>query len=195
MRVTIKIVCGTILALPLIGFVAFKVSEHRYLKGFLPPAYGSVVLEDKTSLVAGFGPGGHDAVLAFFRLSDDVASVISHKGQTWLQEAENTIELRRSKQSGEWISTPLTGSQFAWADELNCEAEGSDWWTASHTGHLCPGIAAYLRGYGFLDKLDISKTAAVDAILRSKGAYISKRQLGYLIVAPEQRLVVFAHAG
>lgn len=195
MRTAIKIILATILALPLAAFVAFKVMEVRYLKGFLPPDYGTIVLEHKTSLVVGFGPGGHDALLVFFRLSDGVADKIARGGLNWLQVAEKSVQLRRSKIAGEWVKTPLPDKTFAWTGKANCEAENSDWWTASHTDHSCPGIAAYLRGYGFLDKLDVSKTEAVDRILQSGTAYVSKRRVGYLIVAPEQGLVVFAHAG
>ncbi|MEP1328531.1 hypothetical protein, partial [Pseudophaeobacter sp.] len=57
------------------------------------------------------------------------------------------------------------------------------------------GAIQYLRGYGFFDKLDVSKTELVDEILRSEGAFISRRRVGYLIVAPERNLVIFAHAG
>ena len=195
MRTAVKIIFSAILVVPFVAFISFKITEKRYLKGFLPPAYGTIVLEHETSLVAGIGPGGHDAVLAFFRLSDDVADKIAIGGSSWLQEAETSVQLRRSKISGEWLSTPLTNKTFAWADESNCEPENSDWWTASHSGHSCPGIAAYLRGFGFLDKLEVSKTETVDTILQGEMAYISKRQVGYLIVAPERRLVVFAHAG
>lgn len=195
MRITIKIILGTILVLLLAAFGAFKINEVRHLKGFLPPDYGTIVLEDETSLVAGFGPGGHDAVLAFFRLSDDVADKIAIGGSNWLQEAEKSVQLRRSKIAGKWLNTPLTSKTFAWTDKANCEPGNSDWWTASHTGHSCPGVAAYLRGHGFLEKLEVSKTEAVNAILQGETAYISKRRVGYLIVAPERRLVVFAHAG
>ncbi len=195
MRKAFKIVLGVVLALPVIGFIAFKVTEARYLKGFLPPAYGHVDLHDKTTLVAGFGPGGHDAVLASFRLSEEIASLIAIEGETWLQDAEESVELRRSTQAGEWIPTPLTGEFYAWANAANCASEMSDWWTASHTGHACPGISAYLRGNGFLDRLGVSKTKLVDEILQGEGAFISKRRVGYLIVAPERNLVIFAYAG
>ena len=195
MRTSVKIILGAILAVPMVAFVSFKITETGHLKGFLPPAYGTIVLEHKTSLVAGIGPGGHDAVLAFFRLSDDVAEKVAIGGLSWLQDAETSVQLRRSKISGEWLSTPLVKNTFAWANKSNCEPENSDWWTASHSGHSCPGIAVYLRGYGFLDKLEVSKTEAVDTILQGEMAYISKRRVGYLIVAPKRRLVIFAHAG
>lgn len=195
MRKALKIVLGLILTLPIISYIAFKAAEVRHLKGFLPPAYGQVNLEDKTTLIAGFGPGGHDAVLAFFHLSEEVASLVSLEGEVWLENAEDSVEFRRSVQVGEWIPTPLTGDVFAWTNASNCDSDVSDWWLASHTGHSCPGIAAYLRGYGFLDELDVSKTELVDKILRSEGAFISKRRVGYLIVAPDRNLVIFAHAG
>ena len=195
MRRAFKIVVGVVLALSVIGFIAFKATEVRHLKGFLPPAYGHVDLEDKTTLVAGFGPGGHDAVLAFFHLSEEVASLMAVEGKVWLQDAEKSVELRRSVQVGEWISTPLTGEVYPWASASNCAPDVSDWWVASHTGHSCPGIAAYLREYGFLDPLDVSKTVLVDEILQGEGAFISRRRVGYLIVAPERNLVIFAHAG
>ena len=195
MRKAFKIVLGVIPALPVIGFIALKATEVRHLKSFLPPAYGHVELEHKTTLVAGFGPGGHDAVLAFFHLSEEVASLMTLEGKVWLQDAESSVELRRSVQAGEWNSTPLTGEVYTWANAANCAPEMSDWWVASHTGHSCPGIAAYLRGYGFLDKLSASKTKIVDEILHAEGAFISRRRVGYLIVAPERNLVIFAHAG
>lgn len=195
MRKAFKIVLGVVLALPVIGFIAFKATEARHLKGFLPPAYGHVDLLEKTTLVAGFGPGGHDAVLAFFRPSEEIASLITVEGEVWLQDAEDSVELRRSVQADEWIPTPLTGEVYAWANAANCTSEMSDWWTASHTGHACPGISAYLGGYGFLYKLGVSKTELVDEILQGEGAFISRRRVGYLIVAPERNLVIFAHAG
>ncbi len=193
-RVIKRIFLG-LMALILVGIISWKVGERRYLIGFLPPAFGGVTLEGTTSFVAGFGPGGHDATLAFFRLPDEVASSILIEGIGWLQSAETSVEKSRAKQAEEWSATPLDGTAFAWANESNCQIELSDWWTASHTGHSCPGIAAYLRGYGFLDRLKVSKTEAVDQILFGGGAYISKRRVGYLIVAPEQGLVVFAYAG
>lgn len=197
MRKVFKIVLAVVLAVPVpvIGFIAFKATDVRHLKGFLPPAFGHVDLEDKTTLVAGFGPGGHDAVLAFFRLSEEVASLIEFGGEVWLQDAEKSVELQRAVQADEWISTPLTGEVYAWVNAANCASEMSDWWGASHTGHSCPGISAYLRGYGFLDKLGVSMTELVDKILQGEGAFISRRRVGYLIVAPERNLVIFAHAG
>lgn len=196
LRKALTICLGVLLALPIIGFFAFKVAEVQYLKSFLPPAYGQVVLEDRTTLTAGFGPGGHDAVLAFFRLSDEVAQLVSLEGEAWLQVAEKSLKLTRSVQVGEWVSTPLSGDLYSWAHNASsCAPEKSDWWLASHTGHSCPGIAAYLRGYGFLDKLDVSKTELVDQILNSEGAFVSRRRVGYLIVAPERNLAIFAHAG
>ncbi|MCI5100738.1 hypothetical protein [Phaeobacter italicus] len=195
MRKALKTVLGLVLTLLIIGFIAFKATEVRHLKGFLPPAYGHVDLEDKTTLTAGFGPGGYDAVLAFFRLSEDISSLVLLEGEAWLQDAEKSVELRRSVQVGEWISTPLAGEVYPWASASNCAPDLSDWWVASHTGHSCPGIAAYLRGYGFLDQLDVSKTVLVDEVLQGEGAFISRRRVGYLIVAPERNLVIFAHAG
>ncbi|MCY4181222.1 MAG: hypothetical protein OXD48_13295 [Litoreibacter sp.] len=195
MRKAFGIVLSVVLVLPVIGFVAFKATEIRYLKGFVPPAYGHVDLEDKTTLVAGFGPGGHDAVLAFFHLSEEVASLMAAEGVVWLHDAETSVELRRSTQADEWITTPLTGEVYSWAYAANCSSEIGDWWLVSHTDHTCPGISAFLRGYGFLDELSVSKTELVDEILQSEGSFISRRRVGYLIVAPERSLVIFAHAG
>jgi len=73
--------------------------------------------------------------LAFFRLSEEVASLVSLEGEVWLQNAENSVELWRSVQVGEWISTPLTGEVYAWANASSCASDVSDWWVASHTGH------------------------------------------------------------
>lgn len=117
------------------------------------------------------------------------------EGKDWLQDAESSVELRRSAQAGAWNSTPLTGEVYAWANAANCASGISDWWLVSHTGYACPGIAAYLRGYGFLEKFSVSKTKLVDEVLQAEDAFISRRRVGYLIVAPERNLVIFAHAG
>ena len=142
-------------------------------------------------MVAGIGPGGHDAVLAFFELPDEIAHAMLEGGKYWLQDAESSVENRRARQHGEWLTTPLDATSFAWTDTENCQSE----WNPPHAGHSCPGIAAYLEGYGFLRKLSLSKTEVVDEILFDEGSYISKRRVGYLIVSPENGLVVFAHAG
>lgn len=60
---------------------------------------------------------------------------------------------------------------------------------------LAQDFAPTFVGYGFVDKLDVCKTEFVDEILNSEGAFVSRRRVGYLIVAPERNLVVFAHAG
>lgn len=187
----IRVVFSGLAALMLIGFVSFKFAERVHLKGFLPPAFGNVSVLSTTSFVAGFGPGGHDAVLAFFKLPSDVASILTKEGIDWLQSAESSVMQRRARQEGDWIPTPLNGSSFEWTNAKNCQSE----WNPPHAGHSCPGIAAYLEGYGFLGRLSTSQTEVVDEILFSEGSYISKRRLGYLIVSPQRRLVVFAHAG
>ncbi len=187
----IKVFFGGLVTLALMGFVSLKIAERRHLKGFLPPAFGNVTVLGTTRLVAGLGPGGHDAVLAFFELPDDVASIMMREGVGWLQSAETSAKYGRARQEGEWISTPLNSTSFAWTNAKNCQSE----WNPPHAGHVCPGIAAYLEGYGFLGKLAVSKTEVVDEILFTEGSYISKRRVGYLIISPQKRLVVFAHAG
>ena len=192
LKVISLVIFGLFLAAFTFSNIASRIAERQYLEGLVPPAYGSVKLQSTTSLVTGVGPGDFDAQLAFFTLPSDTASLISKGEVSWLEQADLPARGRRSARDGEWFPTPLAKTSFAWMDEENCTSGER---MVPYAGHSCPGIAAYLSGYGFLDKLAVSKSRIVDEILLGEGSYISQRQAGFLIVSPERRLVLFAHAG
>ena len=192
-------VTALILTLPIVLVITiseiWNALESRYYEGFLPPAYGNASLLRQSSFSAGFGPGGYDAVLAFFSLSNDVALSVVDEGANWLERAETSVDLRRAKQATPWANTPIDQAVFTWASPQSCMADYGHWQTDVRDGHSCPGVASYFGGYGFNGELTISDTEAVNDVLFSEGAFILKRRVGYLIVAPQRQLVIFMHAG
>lgn len=167
----------------------WRMSENRRLADLLPSVYGEVTVRFKSSAAFGPGPGGYDVILVVYSLTEDIAAAMAEGGAEWLEQADYSANRPESQRLGSWLPTPIDGRYVDWADSRECATPSTD------GRHACPGVAAYLGGYDFLEEIPVRMTQEIDSYLFRPGSYISKRRLGYLIVSPKAQTAIFVHAG
>lgn len=166
----------------------WKIFEYRFYLSQLPKELGVWHITHLTTATYGFGPGGESRGFVLFALPQSTADEILELGTGWF---EQLAPFDRSFDRLEWATTPFSPEEVHWTTQKGCDL--SDWWTEAGAGHVCPGIAAFVRGFGFLYDLDPDVTAFVDQSVFSEGAYVLEGRSRLILVDPKRRYVVYAY--
>lgn len=129
----------------------------------------------------GFGPGGNEAGIRFYPLSEDVSSRIQSGGVSYLDHLPpNEDQASRSWRGSytQWSETPIRGDH--WRPDAN-------------TGLL--NVVDYICAYGFCIDIPPDRLRQANEIVSKPGSFYARGRIGTIVVSPKQKLVLYFYNG
>lgn len=170
-----------LMAIIISPFLIFKFYERRYTLSYVPDALqvSSISYDNEKSW--GFGPGGNEAGIVVYPLSEQVAHQISQQGIKFFNTLPDNIdqEIRDWRGDfGPWSRTPVIPDKQNWS--------GTE-------GKL--NIYDYICAYGFCIDIDKAVEKQATEIVNSKGNYYAYGRIGLIVVSPQKKVVLFMFNG
>lgn len=177
-RVYFFLILSMLIASPI---AAFKIYERGFKLSVVPDALqvSSISYSEEESW--GFGPGGNEAGIRVYPLSEKIANQITKRGIEFfnnLPANKNQQERRWRGQYGSWNETPIKEDRY-WKQK-----EGEDL-----------EIYDYICRYGFCIKIDDTVVGQVTDIINSEGNYYAYGRIGLIVVSPSKKLVIYMYNG
>lgn len=169
-------------ALILGPYGAFKVYEHRLQLSVVPDALRVTGMSYNKEASWGFGPGGNEAGFRAYRLPDDVAIEIEHKGMAFFE----TMPPNQDQDSRGW-----RGQYMQW--KATPVAPDDAWKPRQDTGRL--DVDDYVHRYACCIEVDARLIEQAEAIVNSPGSYYAHGRIGLIVVNPKSRLVLYLYNG
>lgn len=129
----------------------------------------------------GFGPGGNEAGIRFYPLSDEVSSKVGRGGINYLQQLPpNKDQASRSQRGSytQWSETPIRGDH---------------WKLDANTGLL--NVIDYICAYGFCIDIPPDRLRQANKIVNKPGSFYAIGRIGIIVVSPKERLVLYFYNG
>lgn len=168
-------------------WIAWEVYSYRAEMARIPQNLSIEYTVYENEEAWGFGPGGNETGLTLYRLNgEDAARLLKLAHGPSESELIRAVMGRRPdrRDYGTWRPTPIDPS----AEDFL--------WDREHIKGNPARIADFLGHYGFTIEVDPKIAAGVDRIINAPGAYYAPGRGGTLIiVAPREKLVIFAYAG
>jgi hypothetical protein len=169
-------------ALVAIPYFAFKNYEQEFLFSIVPDALKVKSISYREEESWGFGPGGNEAGIRIYPLSEQIASEISQRGIEFF----NNLPPNQDQQSRDWrgryenwSETPIRANE-RWKWNLN-------------TAKL--DIYDYIGTYGFSIDIKPEVVAQANEIVNSAGSYYAYGRIGLIVVCPGKKLVLYLYNG
>jgi hypothetical protein len=171
----------------LIGFLAFapvaayKSYERRFYLSHVPDALAVSTITYELQESWGFGPGGNEAGILVYPLSDEVARQVERGGVQFLQSMpRNQNQETRGWQGNyeTWLETPGANPQ---------------WKPDAKTGRL--NVMDYICVYGFCIDVAPEVVAEANEIVNSAGSYYAQGRIGIIVVSPKKKKVLYFYNG
>lgn len=170
-----------ILAPALVVWGAYAINEYQWRMDFVPDDLRPTGIDYAKQKSWGFGPGGYDYAVVVYPMPEETARQIAEEGVAFFARGENVV-LRKGRFATsfvDWKETPLTVER--------------------HTYDGKPPTQVYLG----IDRIDYDErtpfpawvTELFDRTVREPGSYYAKGRLGYAIVSPKERKIIYFHAG
>jgi len=163
-----KFLVGCCVTLVLIAYIAYTVFEQRWYLSLIPAdiqTAGTLRISSETGGIKGCG-------IAVFRLAPESQQAILREGLQFFEHARQARgHVDAYNSYGVWSTTPIVGGL----------TERSE-------------FAVLLLGMSCAS-LDESLVEQISTAVNSSGSYYAKKPEGGLLVAPAERLVVFAFWG
>ena len=174
---------GTLAVSIMVCVIGWETLQYSWYQSLLPAGIEAPLVEYKRFRNYGFGPGGDEAGLIVYRMSERSARLLERDGIDHLLRAAEAEPGRSRRTYWEWRATPVVLDRR---------------WT-SHGEHSCgrePSIGSVVDYADFRCGLRPSVVDRIDRIVFASGAYYaSGRGSSMIIVAPRERLVVLAYNG
>ena len=140
----------------------------------------------------GFGPGGNEAGVIVYALSEEVATEIARTGLDFFKQfpPQSTYDRHWQGKYREWQETPLI-SDPDWHDDWDDELEATDTVLAAPL----PKLENYLYRYGFGIEVNPDIEQEINSAISTSGSYFAYGRLGMLLVMPEAQKIVYVHSG
>lgn len=167
-----------LISVVVLSIIGWQVVAYSWYQGLLPHGLSAPIITYRINRADGFGPGGNEAGLIVYRMSEATARLVERQGLTYL---ESTGRREDHGQYFQWRETPLVP---LWSGH------------GEHTCDRTPGIGAFVD-YGDL-RCHLSKpeVEAINRILSTHGSYVAQGTgSSVIIVAPRQRKIVIAYNG
>lgn len=129
----------------------------------------------------GFGPGGNEAGILFYPLSDEVSSRIGSGGVNYLQQ----LPPNKDQPSRDW-----RGRYEQWSET---PIQGDHWKTNESTGLL--NVIDYICAYGFCIDIPPDRLRQANEIVSRPGSFYARGRIGTIVVSPKQKLVLYFYNG
>lgn len=169
-----------------ITLISLKIYVQSYEKSFMLSAVPDALHAQSVSYSKeeswGFGPGGNEAGIRTYPLSDSVVRDIAQRGMEFFRNMppnKDQQERRWRGYYGNWAETPV--------------ASGERWQPRQGSGTL--HIYDYICRYGFCIDIDPDIVSMANSIVNSAGSYYAYGRIGLIVVSPEHKLVVYMYNG
>lgn len=171
----------------LVGFLtlapvaAYKFYERRFNMNHVPDALGVSAISYELQESWGFGPGGNEAGILVYPLSEEVSRQLEQGGVKFLQTMppnQNQADRRWQGAYETWLETPAVNPQW----KLNAK-----------TGHL--DVMDYICVYGFCIDVDPGVVNEANEIVNSAGSYYAQGRIGIIVVSPKRKKVLYFYNG
>ncbi len=168
-------------SLLLASTAAWKHYERQFVLQAVPDALQvqSVTYANEESW--GFGPGGNEAGIRFYPLSDAIASRIGKAGFNYLQQ----LPPNKDQTSRDW-----RGRYEQWSET---PIQGDHWKTNENTGLL--NVIDYICAYGFCIDIPPDRLRQANEIVNKPGSFYARGRIGIIVVSPKQKLVLYFYNG
>jgi hypothetical protein len=168
-------------SLLLASTAAWKHYEHEFVLQAVPDA-----LQVRSILYAndeswGFGPGGNEAGIRFYPLSDEVAFRIGRGGINYLQQ----LPPNKDQPSRDW-----RGRYEQWSET---PIQGDHWKIDENTGLL--NVTDYICAYGFCIDIPTDRLRQANEIVSKPGSFYARGRIGTIVVSPKEKLVLYFYNG
>ncbi|MDO8343635.1 MAG: hypothetical protein Q7T48_10575 [Cellvibrio sp.] len=174
----------SLLVLLVIAFFGARYWSHRietYDLSYVPKSFGVSKILYNSQKSLGFGPGGNETGIIIYELPVEVAEKIMNGGLAYLnglpQQPGNTYDWHG--RFHKWGETPL----------LLHGDDGTPRKTLDHE------IGHYLDRYGFGIELEKEIEREINSALSSSKSFYSFGRIGFILVIPKSRKVIFAYNG
>jgi hypothetical protein len=177
------------------GILAWNGFIYRHHLRFVPEAMNVWWVRYVAEEAWGFGPGGNETGIIVFDMPEQVTRALeTTDALIWLQSLPRNTGQGWQGRYETWRVTPISATEFGWADPDACPPEASD-------RHLfiyrngCPSISGYMGTYGFPIEFDADVEKMVNEALFSPGAYYAIGRIGMLILIPARQRIVHVYNG
>jgi hypothetical protein len=171
-----------LVALVATPYLVFKSYEKEFLLSIVPDALKVKSISYREEESWGFGPGGNEAGIRIYPLSEQIASEISQRGIEFF----NNLPPNQDQQSRgwrgryeNWSETPIRANE-RWKWNLN-------------TAKL--DIYDYIGAYGFSIDIKPEVVELANEIVNSAGSYYAYGRIGLIVVCPSKKLVLYLYNG
>ena len=163
-------------------FAAFKVYERNFMLSVVPDALyvNSISYSEEESW--GFGPGGNEAGIRIYPLSEQIANEISQRGIEFFNNLPPNQNQQDRKWRGRyetWSQTPISAHKY--------------WKPKGETKSL--DIYDYICAYGYCISINPTVVKEANKIVNSEGSYYAYGRIGLIVVSPSKRLVLYMYNG
>ena len=161
---------------------AFKLYDRRFALEVVPDALKVDSIAYRKEESWGFGPGGNEAGIRVYPLSEELAGTIEQRGlDFFLNLAPNEDQSSRDWRGlyEDWAETPVKSDQR--------------WKADAQTGHL--DVYDFICAYGFCIDIKAAVVDEANSIVNRRGSYYAYGRIGLIVVSPEKRLVIYLYNG
>ena len=171
----------------LVGFLTiapvagYKFYERRFNMNHVPDAVGVSAISYELQESWGFGPGGNEAGILVYPLSEEVSRQVEQGGVKFLQTMppnQNQADRRWQGAYETWLETPAVNPQW----KLNAK-----------TGRL--DVMDYICVYGFCIDVEPGVVNEANEIVNSAGSYYAQGRIGIIVVSPKKKKVLYFYNG
>jgi hypothetical protein len=163
-------------------FAAFKSYEKSSMLSVIPDGLHITAISYSKEESWGFGPGGNEAGIRVYPLSEQIENEISQRGIEFF----NNLPPNQDQQDRRW-----RGSYEAWSQTpINATKY---WQVKEETGKL--DIYDYICAYGFCIDIKPAVVTEANEIINSEGSYYAYGRIGVIVVSPSKRLVLYMYNG
>lgn len=168
-------------------YAAFKLWERNFMLSVIPDALQVHSISYRKEESWGFGPGGNEAGIRIYPLSDELSKEIESRGIEFFKAMPPNINQQSRDWRGryeDWEATPIQiGSHW----KPNTENPKKD------SKRL--DIYDYICAYGFCIDIDPVIVEKANSIVNSDGSYYAYGRIGLLIVSPKNKIILYLYNG
>ncbi|HCS63890.1 MAG TPA: hypothetical protein DIW64_07250 [Cellvibrio sp.] len=161
---------------------SFKIYERNLMLSYIPDALdvNSISYSEEESW--GGGPGGNEAGIIVYPLSEKMSENISSRGIEFFKYLPPNKNHKNRKWRGNyenWLETPIKSSAH---------------WKPKENKRMLE-IYDYICAYGFCIDIKPEIVEEANSIVNSEGSYYAYGRIGLIVVCPRRKLVLYFYNG
>lgn len=168
-------------SLVLVPTALWKSYERKLILQAVPDALEVRSVSYRNEESWGVGPGGNEAGIRFYPLSEDVSREVGRGGIQYFEQ----LPPNKDQQSRSW-----RGHYAQWRET---PIRGDHWKIDPGTGLL--NVTDYICAYGFCIDIPSDRLKQANEIVSRPGSFYARGRIGIIVVSPEQKLVLYFYNG